>query len=307
MSLALEKPQRVAHATRPSRHQRVRDVWIGRYMMIPALIIPACLAFTFGFGIFITLNFWRLTTGRIGFVGLANYGRVLHDAKFWYSALLTLKFTTLDVSIEIVVATLLAIALNQSLRGIGIYRSILILPLMTPPVVGALIWKVLFRSGTGGLFNFILWKMHLPQQGFLGSPSEALFSLVAIDIWLNAPFIAMIVLAGLQSLPREPIESAHVDGASNWQVFWRITLPMLVPFYIVALFFRVIDSLNVFDTIYGTTNGGPGNMTRVLPINGYENAFPFYNLSYGLTIFVVLWAVCILVGAIMYRRVKRAS
>lgn len=305
MSLALEKQEERTRINRSVRRRPLSDVAVGRLTMIPALVMPLFLAFAFGVGIFITLNNWRLTTGRTGFVGLDNYGRVLHDPKFWYSTYLTAKFTILDVSIEIVLATLMAVALNQSLRGNRIYRSILIIPLMTPPVVGALVWKVLFRSGTGGLFNFILWKAQLPQQGFLGSPSEALYSLVVIDIWLNMPFIATILLAGLQAQAREPIESAHLDGANNWQTFWRITLPTLVPFYIVALFFRVIDSLNVFDTIYGTTAGGPGVQTRVLPINGYENAFPFYNLSYGLTIFVMLWAICMTVGAFMYRRVKR--
>jgi multiple sugar transport system permease protein len=169
------------------------------------------------------------------------------------------------------------------------------------------VWKVLFRSGTGGFFNFLLWKLGISDQGFLGSPDQALYSLVLIDIWLNMPFIATILLAGLQTIPQEPIDAAHIDGANAWQVFWRVKLPMLFPFYLVALFFRVIDSLNVFDTIYGTTSGGPGDTTRVLPINGYENAFPFYNLSYGLTVFIMLWVVCMTVGSLLYRRAKQSN
>jgi multiple sugar transport system permease protein len=121
------------------------------------------------------------------------------------------------------------------------------------------------------------------------------------------PFIATILLAGLQTIPQEPLDAARIDGATAWQTFWRVKLPMLVPFYVVALFFRVIDSLNVFDTIYGTTSGGPGDTTRVLSINGYENAFPFYNLSSGLTVFMLLWVICMISGSLLYRRVKAAQ
>jgi multiple sugar transport system permease protein len=304
MSIALPRIGRLQRSKRSALGPEAREIRFGRLLMIPALVAPVCLSIVFLAGVWVTLNNWRLTTGNLGFVGLANYGKVLSDPKFWHSALLTLKFTALDITTEVVVATLMALALNEALRGIRFYRSLLILPLMTPPVVGALVWKVLFRSGTGGFFNFILWKMGIPGQGFLGTPDQALYSLVVIDIWLNMPFIATILLAGLQTIPQEPLDAARIDGASSWQLFWRIKLPMLIPFFIVALFFRVIDSLNVFDTIYGTTSGGPGDTTRVLSINGYENAFPFYNLSIGLTVFMMLWVICMVTGFVLYRRVK---
>jgi multiple sugar transport system permease protein len=307
MSIALPGIRRPARSKGAGLGYEAREIRAGRLLMIPALVAPICLSFVFLAGIYVTLHNWRLTTGNTGFVGLANYARVLSDAKFWHSLLLTLKFTAFDITTEIVLATLMALALNEALRGIRIYRSLLILPLMTPPVVGALVWKVLFRSGTGGFFNFMLWKAGIPSQGFLGSPDQALYSLVAIDIWLNMPFIATILLAGLQTIPQEPLDAARIDGANAWQTFWRVKLPMLIPFYIVALFFRVIDSLNVFDTIYGTTAGGPGDTTRVLSINGYENAFPFYNLSTGLTVFMMLWVICMVSGTLLYQRVKAAE
>jgi multiple sugar transport system permease protein len=128
-----------------------------------------------------------------------------------------------------------------------------------------------------------------------------------IDVWLFLPFVAIILLAGLQTLPQEQIEAAHIDGAGNWRVFWQIKLPYLIPFYIVAMFFRVIDSLNVFDTIYGTTKGGPGDSTRVLAINGYETAFPFFNISYGGATFVALWLLCTVAGSLLYVWVKRSQ
>jgi multiple sugar transport system permease protein len=276
-------------------------------MMIPALVIPVLLAIVFFFGFYLTLRNRRLNRGDLGFVGLANYGKLLHDGAFWHSLSLTLKFTLTDVALELTLATLMALALSQPLRGIRIYRALLIIPLMTPPVVGALVWKVLYRSGNGGFFNYILWQAGLPMQGFIGDPSQAIFSLVAIDVWLYLPFVAIILLAGLQTLPQEQLDAARVDGATGWQTFWQIQLPYMIPFYIVALFFRVIDSLNVFDTIYGTTKGGPGDATRVLAVNGYENAFPFFNLSYGGATFVALWLLCTVAGSLLYMWVKRTQ
>jgi len=304
MCIALPRLAGVARPKRTGPSYHAREVRTGRLLVAPSLVVPVGLSFVFLAGIYVTLNNWRLTTGNTGFVGLANYARVLSDGKFWHSLLLTLKFTTLDISTEVVLATFMALALNEALRGIRFYQSLLILPLMTPPVVGALVWKVLFRSGTGGLFNFLLWSAGLPTQGFLGTPDQALYALVAIDIWLNMPFVATILLAGMQTLPREPLEAARIDGANARQTFWRIKLPMLLPFYLVALLFRVIDSLNVFDTIYGTTSGGPGDTTRVLSINGYETAFPFFSLSSGLTVFIMLWVICMATGSLLYARVK---
>ena len=304
MALAIRVPGAVAKGSRRGVTYRSRDIRTGRALLVPSLVVPVTLASVFIAGIYVTLTNWRLTSGNTGFVGLANYARVLLDQKFWHSLLVTLKFTIVDICIEVVVATLIALALNQALRGMRLYRSLLILPLMTPPVVGALVWKVLFRSGTGGFFNYLLWSAGLPMQAFLGSPDQALYTLVAIDVWLNMPFIATILLAGLQTLPQEPLDAATIDGAGAWQMFWRIKLPLLVPFYIVALLFRVIDSLNVFDTIYGTTSGGPGDTTLVLSMNAYTTGFPFFSLSTGLTAFVILWVVCMLVGSLLYRTVK---
>lgn len=283
------------------------DVRAGRWMMLPALIIPIFLALVFFFGFYITLRNRRLNRGDLGFVWFDNYERLFTDAKFWHSMYLTLKFTVLDVSLELVLATLMALALSQPLKGIRIYRALLIIPLMTPPVVGALVWKVLYRSGNGGFFNWILWEAGLPMQGFIGDPSQAIYSLVAIDVWLYMPFVAIILLAGFQTLPQEPIDAAHIDGATSWQIFWQIKLPMMIPFYVVAMFFRVIDSLNVFDTLYGTTKGGPGDTTRVLAVYGYETAFPFFNLSYGGSVFVALWLLCTVMGSLIYMWVRRSQ
>lgn len=308
MAILAPARRRIRSAAAPrERDRQGDDIRAGRLMMVPALIIPVFLALVFFYGFYLTLRNRRMNRGDLGFVGLDNYAKLLRDEEFYHSLWLTLKFAAIDVSLELVLATLMALALSQPLRGIKIYRALLIIPLMTPPVVGALVWKVLYRSGNGGFFNWLLYEAGLPMQGFIGDPGQAIYSLVAIDVWLFMPFVAIILLAGLQTIPQEPIDAAHIDGASDWQIFWQIKLPMLVPFYIVALFFRVIDSLNVFDTIYGTTKGGPGDTSRVLSINGYETAFPFFNLSYGGAIFVALWVLCTGFGSILYVWVKRSQ
>jgi multiple sugar transport system permease protein len=304
------RPLETTPTTKPQRSTSTldeADIRAGRLMMLPALIIPIFLAFVFFYGIYLTMRNIRLNRGDLGFVGLNNYMKLIQDEKFWHSMSLTLKFTLVDVTVELVLATLLALALSQELRGVRIYRALLIIPLMTPPVVGALVWKVLYRSGNGGFFNWVLDSLGLPMQGFIGDPAQVIPSLIVIDVWLFLPFVAIILLSGLQTLPQEQIDAAHVDGASNWRVFWQIKLPYLIPFYVVAMFFRVIDSLNVFDTIYGTTNGGPGDSSRVLAINGYETAFPFFNLSYGGATFVSLWLLCTVAGSLLYMLVKRSQ
>jgi multiple sugar transport system permease protein len=309
MATLAKSMRRAGTADRPRKSHSLEseDIRAGRWMMVPALIIPVLLALVFAYGFYLTLRNRRLNRGDLGFVGLDNYVKLIQDDNFWHSMSLTLKFTLVDVSLELTLATLMALALNQPLRGIRIYRALLIIPLMTPPVVGALVWKVLYRSGNGGFFNYFLWEAGLPMQGFIGDPEQAIFSLVAIDVWLYLPFVAIILLAGLQTMPQDQLDAAHVDGASGWQTFWQIQLPYLIPFYVVALFFRVIDSLNVFDTIYGTTRGGPGDATRVLAINGYETAFPFFNLSYGGAVFIALWLLCTVAGSLLYIWVKRTQ
>jgi multiple sugar transport system permease protein len=276
-------------------------------LIAPSVVIPALLMLMFVFGILMTLTRWRLTTGLTGFVGLDNYFQLSQMSAFWNAVFRTLEFTSIDVPLEIGLGLGLALLLNERLKGLRLWRALLILPLMTPPVVGSMLWKVLLRPTGAGIYNFFLSKLGIPAQGFLGDPAQALPSLVIIDVWLFTPFVATILLAGLQSLPREPYEAALVDGASAWQSFRHITLPLLVPYFIVVAFFRGIDSLNVFDTIYGTTMGGPGDSSRVMNIMALEEGFLWYNLSTGITVTVFLWIVCMVVGFFLYRHVRRQA
>ncbi len=290
----------VARSTRDAREKR-----LALALIVPSVLIPMLLMLTFVFGIAMTFTQWRLTTGFVRVNGLDNFLELLTRRDFWHAFGMTLKFTVIDVPVELALGLGLALLLNEKLKGLRFWRTLLILPLMTPPVVGSLLWKVIMRPTGGGILNHMLISMGLPMQGFLGDPDQALPSLVAIDVWLYTPFVATILLAGLQSLPREPYEAALVDGAGAWRAFRHITLPLLVPYFIIVGFFRAIDSLNVFDTIYGTTGGGPGDASRVLNMMALEEGFNWYNLSIGITVTVFLWAVCMAVGYTLFRHVQR--
>ncbi|MFN8632687.1 MAG: sugar ABC transporter permease [Chloroflexota bacterium] len=285
--------------------REAREKRLGLALLLPSVLIPLLLMLSFVFGIAMTFTQWRLTNGFARVNGLDNYIELLTRRDFWHAFAMTLKFTAIDVPVEVLLGLGLALLLNERLRGLRFWRTLLILPLMTPPVVGSLLWKVIMRPTGAGILNYMLMSIGFPMQGFLGDPNQALPSLVAIDVWLYTPFVATILLAGLQSLPREPYEAALVDGASAWQAFRHITLPLLVPYFIVVGFFRAIDSLNVFDTIYGTTGGGPGDASRVLNMMALEEGFNWYNLSIGITVTVFLWAVCMVVGYTLFRHVQR--
>lgn len=284
--------------------QERQEIRLALLLIVPSIVIPALLMITFVFGFLVSFTDWRLTTGYRGVVWLENYQWLAENEQFWIGSFLTFKYAAVDVVVEIFLGTLLALLLNEALPGIRFWRAILVLPLMVPPVVGALIWKVMMRAGPGGFFNYVLSFFGIPPQGWIGEPSQVLYSLVLIDVWLNTPFVAMILLAGLQSLPREPFDAAQVDGASPWQMLRYITLPLLFPFYVVIFFFRSIDSLNGFDLIYATTGGGPGIASRTLAIMAYEEAFPRLNLSMGTAAILVLWMFCMVFGSMLYRYVS---
>jgi multiple sugar transport system permease protein len=299
-----QREKKAARSTSRSARE-ARESRIALALLLPSVVIPLLLMLTFLFGVLMTFTQWRLTTGFTQVVGVGNYVDILTRRDFWHAFTTTLKFTLIDVPVELALGLGLALLLNERLKGLRFWRTLLILPLMTPPVVGSLLWKVIMRPTGGGILNHMLISLGLPMQGFLGDPDQAIPSLVAIDVWLYTPFVATILLAGLQSLPREPYEAALVDGASAWQAFRHITLPLLVPYFIVVAFFRAIDSLNVFDTIYGTTGGGPGDASRVLNMMALEEGFLWYNLSIGITVTVFLWAVCMAVGYTLFRYVQR--
>ena len=221
------------------------------------------------------------------FVGLQNYQTLLHDANFRGSLGTTLIFTVTATGIEFVLGLLLALLLKEEFSLQGIIRSTLIIPMVIAPVVVGIIWRLLYNTDAG-LFSFVVQSLFRINISVLSSPMLALPALILVDIWEWTPFMFLILLAGIQSLPQEPFEAARVDGASPWNIFLHLTLPMLRPVIAVALLIRALDAFTVFDQVFVLTQGGPGTATEVATLMIYKTAFRFSQFGYAASMAMVL-------------------
>lgn len=226
------------------------------------------------------------------FVGLANYAEIVADPRFWGALAHTLFFTAASVAAEIVLGLLLALAMDRPLRGRGLARTALLLPWAIPTVVAALLWRFLFDS-QAGLVGALLVRSGLaeaPPVWFI-HPAAAWVPVILADVWKTTPFVALLLLAGLQNIPRELYEAAAVDGAGTWLQLRRVTLPLLRPALLVALVFRTLDAFRVFDLIYVLTGGGPGTATEPLALYTFNVLFQSLRFGYGAALSVVVFLV----------------
>ena len=277
------------------------------YLSLPALIALIGILYPFILGVYYTFTNYVLTSpDNINFIGLKNYIEIFSDPRFWHAFKITLIYAFSVVIIELCVGLGVAMMLNHPFPGVQILRSLLIIPMMIPPIVSALMWKVILLPTNQGVLNYLLSFLGISPVAWLGSTSTALLSLIIIDVWIFSPFAILIFLAGMQSLPKEPFEAASVDGASGWFVFRKLTLPMLTPSIILITLFRLIDSLKIFDTIYATTKGGPANATTTLHIHSYYEAIRWFNMSHGMVYLFALWFLCFVFCWLLTRFWSRA-
>ena len=185
------------------------------------------------------------------YVGLDNYRRLIHDTLFRDAVWVTVKFTVITVFFEFVLGLVIALVVNSSFRGRGVTRAVMLVPWAIPTVVCAQMWKWMYDD-VFGVFNDAGVRIHVIDHpvAWISQPNTALAAICAVDIWKTTPFVALLLLAGLQVIPRELYEAANVDGASQWRQFWRITFPLLRPAILVALIFRTLDALRVFDVFF---------------------------------------------------------
>jgi multiple sugar transport system permease protein len=226
---------------------------------------------------------------QMKFIGLDNYSLVATDPTFWDAVRVTLLYVVATTGTELVLGFALALVLSRKLRGLGIVRTLLIIPMAMTPVVVGLTWRLLYTPPFG-LVNYSasLAGMGLPPM--LTDPVLALVAVVVVDVWQWTPFMMLLVLAGLQSLPNEPFEAAAVDGASRVQALRYLTIPMLRGIVLVALIFRGIDAFDTFDTIYVLTRGGPGTATQTLTMFDFFEAFRWFHFGYAAAVAVVMLA-----------------
>jgi multiple sugar transport system permease protein len=257
--------------------------------MLPALLLLVGMLYPFLLGVYYSLTSYFLQYPHLfRFVGLGNYLKLPGDPLFTYSVQFTMAYTVVAVLIQVGVGVGVALLLHARIPGRGVLRAMMLMPLMMPPVITALMWKVMMASTKAGILNHLLGLVGVGPINWLGSIHAAIGSVLIIDTWGNLPFVSLILLGGLQSLPYEPYEAAVVDGAGGWEVFRYITLPLLKPFIILATTFRVMDSLRIFDVIYATTVGGPADATMNLHMRAFFYAFQWYQMGMGMAYAMVL-------------------
>ena len=237
-----------------------------------------------------SLTGWSLATGTPPtLIGPGNYTGLLHDTRFLSAIIRTFYFTFFSVGLELFLGVAIALLLHRDFKGKTIFNALILLPTMATPVAISMVWLLIYEP-TIGFANYFLRLLGLPPQLWLASSASAIPSLIIVDVWEWTPMIVLITLAGLVSLPEDPFEAAKVDGASPWQIFYSVTLPLLWPTITVACLLRLIDALKTFDIIYTMTGGGPNYASETLNIYAYQQSFSYYNFGYASSILVIFFA-----------------
>jgi multiple sugar transport system permease protein len=237
------------------------------------------------------------------FVGLQNFQALLHDSSFHSSLGTTLIYTIFATGIEFLLGLGLALLLKEEFPFLKVIRSSLIIPMVIAPIVVGIIWRLLYSADVG-LLSFAVQALTGKSFSVLSDTALALPALILVDIWEWTPFMFLILLAGIQSLPQEPFEAARVDGASPWNIFVNLTLPMLRPVIAVAVLIRALDAFTVFDQVFVLTQGGPGTATEVATLMIYKTAFRFSQFGYGAAMAVAVLVLVACFSAAVTRAFK---
>jgi len=233
------------------------------------------------------------------FIGLNNYKETLTSPRFQQSLRNQLVFTAATIAVEIAAGMGVAVLINGKLRGLRAARTLLLIPPMIAPAVVGLNFRWLFNSQYG-FIDALLADFHLPTIPWLSDPNWALVSIIIADVWQNTPLMVLLFLAGLQSLPQEPLEAAAVDGASTWQIFWNITLPLMRPVIVVALMLRVIDTFRTFDVVWLMTQGGPGGATSLVTVHAYLLAFQGVDFGHAAAVSYIALVISLVLLGVLY-------
>ncbi|USG65350.1 sugar ABC transporter permease [Brevibacillus ruminantium] len=279
--------------------------WI--YTMPAVLFVAVMMVFPVGYTLWLSFHEWDMSniTPPL-WVALENYKVLFQDELFLDSIWLTFYFTVAAVFIETVLGILLALIMNQHFIGKGLVKTLFLLPMVATPVAVGLVWILIYEPNIG-IANTFLQALGIPPQEWLASPDLVMPSLILIDVWEWTPMIALIVLAGLVSLPKDPYEAAIVDGANKFQTFRHITLPLLKPTIYSAVLLRLIDALKTFDIIYATTQGGPGTSSQTLNIYGYVLGFQYFKIGQASALLMIFFAIVLGLSVLFILLRKKAG
>jgi multiple sugar transport system permease protein len=289
------------HALSPTRRTETLTAW--------ALVLPAFIGFALFYAwptlraIGISFTDWNMLRAP-KFIGLDNYARMLDDGKFWQGMKLSAIYVVLNIPLQVVLGLFLAVSMDRLTKSLFV-KSIVLLPYLLSNVLVALMWFWMLDPLLG-VVDALIMQIGFERQPFFGSPDQALLTVAAVNIWRHMGLVSMLFLAGLQNIPRNLYEAAALEGASEWQMFWRITLPLLRPVMVFVLVTSVTGSFQIFDTIAVTTAGGPLDSTRVIVYYIVQNAFSFYKMGYASAMSMTLAAVMLLY-TVVQMRVMRAS
>jgi multiple sugar transport system permease protein len=278
------------------------------YISPAFIVLIVILIYPLGYSFWLSFHKWTLQTFRIEvpFVGWSNYINLFSNAEFLNSLRITFVFVFFALTAEFGLGMGLALLLNHDLKGRGAIRSMILLPMMCTNVVIGLTWRLMYNYEFG-IINYYLGRVSFAPVEWLSSPNVAMATVVIVDVWNTTSFVALMLLAGLQSMPEEPFEAARIDGASSIQTFFYLTLPLLRQTILVALLWRLIDTFRIFDVIYLLTAGGPARATETVSIYIYRYGFQSFNLGYASAASYVMIVIVLVGAALLSRLIGRSE
>jgi len=274
-----------------------------REWLLPTLFLAPALAVLLSLSIYpliysITISLQQETaSGSVWTLG--NFTRLASDNFFLTAMVHTFVYAVAALSCEFLLGLGLALLLNSKIRGRGLFRASLLVPMMLPAVVVGVVWRLMLNPDFGPI-NGTLRRLGISTEAltWTASPKLAMLSVIAVDVWQWTPFVFLVLLAGLQAIPEEPYEAALIDGSNRWQTFWHVTLPLLKPSILIVLLLRTMDLLRVFDQIFILTEGGPGFATETISLYIYRTAFRFFDFGYAAAMSFVLLALTNVISVI---------
>ena len=260
-------------------------------LSLPALLVCIGILVPFGTAVWYSLQRYNLNLPMMrGFIWFDQYIQLFQSAAFWNTVWVSLLYAVITVTVELGLGLSIALLLRRSNWLNNMLSIALLMPLMVAPAIASLMWKLMTHPDFG-ILSYLLTLVGITDFRWASAPSSALFTVILVDVWVYTPFMMILLLAGLRSLPRQPFEAAELDGVPASFVFFRITLPMLMPYIITAALFRMLDSIQQFDIVYAMTQGGPGNATLLFQVQAYLDFFKNFNVGRSAALLMILWLI----------------
>ena len=279
-------------------------------LSLPALLVCIGILIPFATAVYYSTLRFRLNLPFLkGFIWFDNYLNLLTDSAFWNTLQISLTYAALTVVLELILGLGIALLLQKSNRLNNTISILLMLPLMTAPALAALMWK-LMTNPNFGILSYLVAQFGLTDFRWASDPSTALLTVILVDVWVYTPFMMILLLAGLRSLPQQPFEAAALDGVPYSFIFFKITLPMLMPYILTAVLFRLLESIQQFDIIYSMTQGGPGDTLMVFQVQAYLEFFQYTNVGRSASLMMILWAITFFLSRLFIKqwlRLKNTS